>query len=330
MIKVLIKNFYNLFIFLYELFFFKLRKKNSEISYHFMIKLFSLTGGISNDFISYFVKKPKSFSNNLLNDNINLKLNKKNIISELRENGFCIVENFIDQGLIENIISQFKKKKGFYLNNKNQKKIYDHINPEYLKFEYEAKEILNSQTLNGIIFDQNLAEISRQYLNAEPVLDLIAMWWSSKSTEASKEAAQWWHYDMDRPKWIKFFIYLTDCDEDNGPHCIVKKTHKNFSVPWVIRKKGYTRISDDMIINNYDQNDIVEIVAKKGTLLIEDSRALHKGKKLLSGNRLMFQIQYANSLFGSQFNRFQIEQKDFRHIQNYKKHNYTYQLFDLI
>ena len=97
---------------------------------------------------------------------------------------------------------------------------------------------------------------------------------------------------MDRPKWIKFFIYLTDCNQQNGPHCIIKRTHKNFSVPWKIRKNGYSRISDDIINKNFLESDITEIIAKKGTLLIEDSRALHKGKKLEKGNRLMFQLNF--------------------------------------
>ena len=293
-----------------------------------MIKLFSLTGGISNDFISFFVKKPKISSNELFENKINLKFDQNKIISELRENGFCVIENYLDDKLVDNILLQFKETKGFYLNQENKKKIYNFDFPEYVKFEYETKEILSSEIINNIVFDKNLTNISRYYLNAEPILDLIAMWWSSKSMEASKDAAQWWHYDMDRPKWLKFFIYLTDCDEDNGPHCIVKKTHRNLSLPWDIRKKGYARIPDDKIFNHYNKKDIVEIIAKRGTLLIEDSRALHKGKKLSSGNRLMLQIQFSNSLFGGNYKKFTIDKEDFDFTKIKKDNPYTYQLFD--
>ena len=61
-----IKKFFSYFldfpIFFYDLLFFKIRKKNSQGSYDYMLRFFYLTGGISNDIINFFVsKKPKIF-----------------------------------------------------------------------------------------------------------------------------------------------------------------------------------------------------------------------------------------------------------------------------
>ena len=86
--------------------------------------------------------------------------------------------------------------------------------------------------------------------------------------EASKDKKlhQWWHYDMDRPKWLKFFIYLTDCDEDNGPHCSKKELTEIYH-SMGNKKKGYSRIPDDKIFNHYNKKDIVEIIAKRGNLI---------------------------------------------------------------
>jgi hypothetical protein len=51
---------YNFFIFVYDLFNYKIfRKKNSESSYQFLINLFCLTGGISNNIISFFLSQKK-------------------------------------------------------------------------------------------------------------------------------------------------------------------------------------------------------------------------------------------------------------------------------
>ena len=63
MIKKIIQNFYHLIIFLYDVSFFKIRKKNHPSSYQMMIKLYSLTGGLSNDLVSFFVKKKKQNKN---------------------------------------------------------------------------------------------------------------------------------------------------------------------------------------------------------------------------------------------------------------------------
>lgn len=293
-----------------------------------MIKLYLITGGLSNNFINFFVKKSPSVVNvgtNFISDQ-----NRDNILlNDLRKNGYVIVENFIDSEKINKILNHFSKKKGFYHQDYvENKKIYDHSNPEQVKFEYDEETILSSETLRNIIFEKNILNFARNYLNSEPILDILALWWSSYSKSADQKAAQWWHFDMDRPRWLKFFIYLTDCNESNGPHCIIKRTHKNHSVPWAIRKKGYSRISDDLVNKCFPKENIVEITANKGTLLIEDSRALHKGKKIEVGNRLMFQLQFTSSLFGADYKKFKIDYKNHEFLKAKQMHPYAYQLFD--
>ena len=56
--------------------------------------------------------------------------------------------------------------------------------------------------------------------------------------------AQLYHFDLDRPKWLKFFIYLNDVENiSHGPHLFIEKTHKLFSKPYKILIKRYQRIS---------------------------------------------------------------------------------------
>ena len=40
-----------------------------------------------------------------------------------------------------------------------------------------------------------------------PVIDNISAWWSFPAATPDKNAAQWWHFDLDRPKWLKFFFF---------------------------------------------------------------------------------------------------------------------------
>ena len=60
--------------------------------------------------------------------------------------------------------------------------------------------------------------------------------------------------------------------------------------------------------------------------MFEDSRGLHKGKKVISNNRLMFQIEFTSSLFGNNYKIANVRKKD---CTNYfykkvisKSHNY--------
>ena len=49
---------------------------------------------------------------------------------------------------------------------------------------------------------------------------------SAKSDKVDEHAAQMFHFDMDRPKWLKFFIYINDVNEKNGPHFFIPKLIK--------------------------------------------------------------------------------------------------------
>ena len=66
----------------------------------------------------------------------------------------------------------------------------------------------------------------------------------SKISDKPGNKAQLYHFDLDRPKWLKFFIYLNDVENlDHGPHSYIKNTHKVFAKPYKILIKRYQRIS---------------------------------------------------------------------------------------
>ncbi|MCC7460196.1 MAG: phytanoyl-CoA dioxygenase family protein [Proteobacteria bacterium] len=114
------------------------------------------------------------------------------------------------------------------------------------------------------------------------------------------------HFDMDRIKFLKFFLYLTDVTPQNGPHCYVEKSHRN--LPTELRRDG--RFKDEEIIRSFGKDSVLELCAPKGTLFAIDTRGLHKGIPLESGNRLIFQIEFANSMFGQSYPQLKIESNE--------------------
>jgi hypothetical protein len=133
------------------------------------------------------------------------------------------------------------------------------------------------------------------------------MWWSFPfSGKATSQAAQMFHFDMDRFKFIKFFFYLTDVTPETGPHCYIEKSHQRIPAP--VRKDK--RLSDDELSQYYSKYQFKEFCGKKGTILAVDTRGLHKGKPLTEDKRLLFQIQFSNSLFGASFDKHKINTND--------------------
>jgi hypothetical protein len=142
------------------------------------------------------------------------------------------------------------------------------------------------------------------------------MWWNTDfQKEPDSEAAQFFHFDMDRIKWLKFFFYVTDVDDNCGPHSFVEGSHKDGGIPFSMTSKGYSRLSDEEVINHYGKEKIKVFAAPKGTIIAEDTRGLHKGTNVIEGHRLIFQIQFSNSLFGGQYPKSKIDISDNSHIQ---------------
>jgi ectoine hydroxylase-related dioxygenase (phytanoyl-CoA dioxygenase family) len=131
------------------------------------------------------------------------------------------------------------------------------------------------------------------------VLDIVDMWWHTAfSRDPDKSAAQYYHFDMDRVKWLKFFFCITDVTPETGPHCFVAGSHRRGATPNALLKQGYARLSDGDVRSHFSDDKFVEFVAPRGTIIAEDTRGLHKGKHVVHGDRLMFEIEFANSLFG--------------------------------
>lgn len=302
-IKILVR-FFLLPIYVLRIFFGILNTKRksyiSEKQFQAMINLFLLTGGWSNDLISYFLKSKK----NEELENIkyrNKNLDSKYISNEIKKSGFFIIKNFLSAKECKQILEYSLKIKGRYRGDKikiRNKKKFNRANPKGPVFYYDESDVIDNSIVQNLITNKFLLSISQNYFDTPPILSASNLWWSSFiNNRADSEAAQIYHFDMDSLKWLKFFIYLSDVNTKNGPHTFIKKSHKNNGIPWELRSKGYSRLNDHELENHYSKGQFIEFAEKKGTLLIEDTRGLHKGKPLSKGDRLILQLEYTNSAF---------------------------------
>lgn len=327
----IINIFLDFFIFIKELLAFRFINKHSLSSHRSMLRFFYLTGGVSNDLINFFVsKKPIKKE---LTSGIFSKFSENEILKhkkDLEDNGYIIFDNILSSEEVNILVNDFLKIEGHYTsdsNLKSRKKILDLNNPQSVKFYYNSQDVINSTNVHKILFDCSIINFAQLYLNSYPIIDNISAWWSFPAGNPDKNAAQWWHFDLDRPKWLKFFFFLTDCTIENGAHCFVKGSHKNNGIPWSLRKKGYERLDDNDVEKNFSKIDIIDIIAKKGSLLIEDTRGLHKGRNLIKGNRFLIQVQYSSSLFGASIENFRTPKLSNHLLESRKEFDYTYSLF---
>jgi len=186
--------------------------------------------------------------------------------------------------------------------------IYPRSNPTGARYEYDSRLLLETAWFQKLLVDESLIEMAQQYLGCKPIIDITAMWWHTgfQPGKADSTAAQLYHFDLDRPKWLKFFFHITDVTSDSGPHCFVAGSHRSRALPNSFLKNGYVRFSDELVTKEFGQSPQLEFCVPKGTILAEDTRGLHKGKHVTKGDRLVLQIQFSNSTFGGAIEKRQI------------------------
>jgi hypothetical protein len=334
-IKSVLKLIIYPFLFIGGLIRFIVVGNNGQQSFLAFRYLFVLTNGKSNDYVSkiiatltpkYHSVLPKGILGHLTDEDV------ADVVKNLDGNGFHVFDTKLTTNEIESLTQfaeqtpvsylEFDKK---YITYSTNKVLFDENNILSPRYQFKNTQLINNPLIQDLAFDQSLLRIANSFLNTKPILDIISMWWSVPfSKESEDRAAQKYHFDMDRFKFMKFFFYLTDVTSETGPHCYVKGSSKNIPSPVLADR----RIEDTEIQANYPAEDIIELTAPKGSIIAVDTRGFHKGKSLTHGKRLLLQLQFSNSLFGSPLSKIENAKLTEENEQTRKLKHHSYQVIN--
>ena len=288
----------------------RLSKRSSK----FLITTFLVLGGLPGTLLSKLVGKKRSKfeainSPSLILDDVKIDN------APLQAQGFSLVENAISRKTADELLSLSLTTKGSNRGMDSGKGyqadiFFNRKNPDTVRFDVDSNELFKNHIVQELACDPRVLKIAQDYLGTLPVLDFVAMWWHTKSPSPDKEAAQYFHFDMDRLRWIKFFFYLTDVNEKSGPHVFVPKSHLDNGLPFSLRSKGYTRLEDSQVDKVFPAESWKTFTGPIGSMIVEDTRGLHKGKHVENGDRLVFQLQFTSSLFGKSIEKIEINPGD--------------------
>ena len=169
-------------------------------------------------------------------------------------------------------------------------------------YEFDTNYLINQKIIQKILIKDEIIEISQKYFGSSAFFDHVSLSITTNYNHSpDSNAAQLYHYDLDRPKWLKFLTYINDVNHLNGPHCFLKKTHKYYAIPFKMRSKGYVRFADDdKDLKKFKINEKI-ITGSAGTSIIENTKGFHKGEVVKSGYRILLNIQINSSMFGSPY-----------------------------
>ncbi|MEO8157951.1 MAG: phytanoyl-CoA dioxygenase family protein [Betaproteobacteria bacterium] len=292
---------------------FVVSKQTPPFAYQALIRLFCQTGGRANDILSSFISRISppldlASANGILGNLQPKEIDE--IVRVLKTDGYYLFPHKLPEAACARLVKYAKSTECLVRPTEeesshgafSERAVYDPLQPRGIRYDFTQQQVINIPEVQSVLADWSVLALAQSYLGACPVADVASMWWhTAYSDQPDAKAAQFYHFDMDRIRWLKIFIYLTDVGPDNGPHCFIKGSHRTGGIPSSLLSRGYVRLTDDDVLLHYPPEQLIEFNAPAGTIILEDTRGLHKGKALTSGDRLMLQLQFSNSLFGGYY-----------------------------
>ncbi len=239
----------------------------------------SLDLPVSEDLSMYKSVESKNFYAEKICDIVNSEVPRidhdfdKRVLEEIKENGYSVVENFLSSDEVSKLREYLDNFKGYQFhvpnraNNQTPEKYSSDLNWNICS--YKMNHLFQNPFLVKLMTRPDVVSLAQEYLGCLPVVAEMNVFWNKFTGE--KFHTQNVHRDYNDFKFLTLFIYLTDVDDENGPHVYYPKTHDGAD------------ISEDAVV----------IKGKAGTAIFGDTYALHYGKPLESGQRLLFWSRYS-------------------------------------
>ena len=288
---------------------YRLSGNTPDFAYRGMVRLFTLTRGYSNDLMSRWIgwfRRPYRLDSAAGILGLDDPARMREAVHSLRENGYVVFEEQLPAELCDKLLQ-------FALTHPCQPRardggqgagapmtVYPRQKPDAIIYDFLPADLINQPDVQRLMSDRSFIALAQEYLGAQPVLDTVNLWWTTAfSRQPDQAAAQLYHFDMDHVRWLKVFIYLTDMTPTSGPHCFVAGSHRTQGIPVNLLDRGYVRLTDADVSMNFPPQKAMEFHGRAGTIIVEDTRGLHKGRPVLENDRLMFELEFSNSLFGA-------------------------------
>jgi hypothetical protein len=152
--------------------------------------------------------------------------------------------------------------------------------------EYALADVIGCPPLLELANHPGLLRLAEDYIGCKPTISAIGLRWSFPDA-GTGTGLQGFHRDADDWRFIKVFAYLTDVDEDSGPHVYVRGTHLEHCG---LRLRAY---SDAEIMQAYGGERIESVNGKAGFAFAVNTHGIHKGMLPRRRPRLLLQIQYS-------------------------------------
>lgn len=199
------------------------------------------------------------------------------IVNGLRENGYYTIERFLAPDRVDRIVDELRR-----------------CNTQFLFPHWEVHQNIASRcpTIADLMVDEFLLDVASLYIRARARLIYYTAW-NTHPTGERATGTDSYHSDRTDLNFLVFFFYLTDVDEESGPHEFVSGSHRNRPREcgrwWA--SLGH-RIDERAVRNYFPPEAFRRFCLPKGSLIIEDTYGVHRGTPARTKPRTMLELTY--------------------------------------
>ena len=254
------------------------------------------------------------------------------ISKEIADKGYYIWPELLPKQMTECLLDALQDKR--YKNRMTGKKIIGaqaaKSNTKYngTWWVENASDLSATMPLQNIAMDPAILAVAQNFLGTTPIHVQTNSWWSfpapasantkKKIDRLENKNAQRFHQDQEFVTFLKVFIYLSDVDENNGPHVYVEGSANDYEekLPTTVSSD---RRTDEDVYKAFGEDRVKAITGKKGQIAFVNTRGFHRGTPVIEGHRLLLQLEYASSLYFNPVNSFDVTSLSATHKLLYKK-----------
>jgi hypothetical protein len=174
---------------------------------------------------------------------------------------------------------------------------------------YHLDQVVRTPGILELFNHPSIVDFLELYFGCVPTLYSLASWWTFPAENPEKLNVQYFHRDVDDWKFCTVFLYLTDVDENSGPHQVIPGSFRRDMMQLLLKKASdrganITNFDSDQSFVSYFGkefsnlceelfcDDMKTLTGPRGTLLMVNTVNIHRGLVPLKDPRLLVWGRY--------------------------------------
>jgi hypothetical protein len=175
----------------------------------------------------------------------------------------------------------------------------DPSQPRSSVYEVPRSLLLENNFVQRLLCDPYLLAVATRYLGVFPVITKPDMWWDTDFLPPGIRPRPF-HVDSGCLRWLKVGVNLTDTTLETSHFVYVKGSHRPNKTTRPLTKRLASRMNlSDQEVEEVCPQRIVHVTAPAGSIMLSDTRGIHKGELSARGHRLVLYFGLEGSAFNN-------------------------------